>query len=77
MYDQSGALIDASVRVGWSSGDTSVMTIDQSGTLALHRLGTSFVRASVDTNGARLQDSIEVDVIKEIPVSQARLTTHP
>ena len=75
VYDKSGILIDASVRVAWSSTDTSVVSVDQSGTLTLHRLGTSYVRASVDTNGARVQDSVEVDVIKGSLVDKARTPT--
>jgi hypothetical protein len=77
VYDKSGILIDASVRVAWSSTDTSVVSVDQSGTLTLHRLGTTYVLASVDTNGARAQDSVEVDVIKEILVNKARPTPNP
>lgn len=75
--DKSGILIDASVRIAWSSTDTSVVSVDQSGTLALHRLGTSYVRASVDTNGARAQDSVEVDVIKGNLVNKTRPTPNP
>jgi hypothetical protein len=53
------------------------VSVDQSGTLTLHRLGTTYVLASVDTNGARAQDSVEVDVIKEILVNKARPTPNP
>ena len=75
VYDKSGILIDANVRVAWSSADTSVVSVDQSGMLTLHRLGTSYARASVDTNGARVQDSVEVDVIKGSLVDKARTPT--
>lgn len=77
VFDKSGILIDASVRVAWSSNDTSVVSVDQSGTLTLHRLGTSYVRASVDTNGARARDSVEVDVIKGNLVDKTRPTPNP
>lgn len=74
VYDKSGNLLDASIRVAWSSSDTSVVTVDLTGTLTLHRLGISYVHASVDTNGVRAQDSVEVDVIKEILTNKARAT---
>ncbi len=77
VYDNSGILIDASVRVAWSSTDTSVVGVDESGNLTLRRLGTSYVRASVDTNGARAQDSVEVDVIKGNLADKVRPTPNP
>jgi hypothetical protein len=63
VYDAAGAVLDGSVRIVWSSTDTTVAQIDSSGTLFMRRLGSSFVRASVSTEGARLQDSVKLDVI--------------
>ena len=49
VYDASGALLDGSVRVSWSSTDTTVAQIDAAGTVSMRRLGSTFIRASVDS----------------------------
>ena len=71
VYDSAGALLDARVRVSWSSGDTSIVVVDQAGTLTFRRLGVTLVRAAVDTNGVHATDSVEVNGIRAIPVDKS------
>lgn len=63
VYDASGVLIDGSVRLAWSSSDTSVAQIDSSGALSMRRLGTTVIRAFTDAGSAGSKDSVELDVI--------------
>ena len=62
VYDKSGTLIESGAQPVWSSTDYSIAVVDQSGVVTGSRLGVCYVRAAVDANGARMEDSIEVDV---------------
>ena len=72
VFDSSGVLINSQVRIAWSSTDTTVVQVDQSGVLTPRKVGGSTIRAAVDANGARVQDSIAVDVFPPgVPVDRA------
>jgi hypothetical protein len=77
VYDASGALLDGSVRTAWSSTDTTVAQIDSTGTLYMRRLGSSFIRASVSTDGTPVRDSVELDVIIGQAVQRIPPRPHP
>jgi len=77
VYDSSNALLDGRVRTVWSSSDTTVAQIDSSGTLYMRRLGSSFVRASVTTDGTPVRDSVELDVTIGRLVQRIPLRPHP
>ena len=77
VYDASGALLDGTVRMAWSSTDTTVAQIDSTGTVYMRRLGSSFIRASVTTDGALVRDSIELDVTMGRVVQRIPPRPHP
>src|SRR6185437_11105332 len=58
VLDSTGALITTRVRIAWSSTDTSVVRVDETGTLQPRNVGFSTIHAVVDANGAQVQDSI-------------------
>jgi hypothetical protein len=77
VYDASGVLLDGRVRLAWSSSDTTIAVIDSSGALSMRQLGSTFIRAFVDTGSARAQDSVELDVIKGVVVQRSGPRPHP
>ena len=77
VYDSSGALLDDKVRVAWSSRDTSVVLVDQMGSLTFRRLGISVIQATVDTNGTHVKDSVEVHAIMSRPLDRVGSSLRP
>ena len=71
VVDSAGVLITSQVRIAWSSADTTVVQVDQTGTLKPRRGGSTTVRASVGARGTAVQDSIVVDVGVQVPLSSA------
>jgi len=71
VLDSTGALITTRVRIAWSSTDTSVVRVDETGTLQPRNVGFSTIHAVVDANGAQVQDSIVVDVFRTTIVLQS------
>src|SRR6185437_12020386 len=70
VVDSTGALITTRIRIAWSSTDTTVVRVDETGTLQPRNVGFSTIHAVVDANGARVQDSIVVDVFRTTIVRQ-------
>jgi hypothetical protein len=71
VVDTVGFVITSRVRIAWSSADTNVVEVDQTGRLNPRNGGLATVRASVDAHGAPVQDSIVVDVGIQIPLSRS------
>jgi hypothetical protein len=70
VVDSTGALITTRVRIAWSSTDTTVVRVDETGTLQPRNVGFSTIHAVVNANGAQVQDSIVVDVFRTTIVLQ-------
>ena len=71
VFDSAGVLINAQVQIIWQSADTSAAQVDQTGLLMARQFGSTTVRATVDANGARVQDSIVVDVTRGMVTNRA------
>lgn len=71
VFDSTGALINTDVRVAWASVDTTIVRVDQTGLLTPRQSGAATVRATVDANGARVQDSILVDVTRAVTTDRS------
>lgn len=70
VVDSGGVLITSRVRIAWSSTDTTVVRVDATGMLQPRNVGFSTIHAVLDANGARVQDSIVVDVFRTTIVLQ-------
>ncbi len=75
VFDSTGVLINAEVRIAWTSTDTSIVHVDRVGTLTPRQVGFCTVRATADANGARVQDSIVVDVTRGSATSRSPSNT--
>jgi Bacterial Ig-like domain (group 2) len=77
VFDSTGVLINAQVRIAWQSAETSVVQVDQTGLLTPRKFGFTTVRATVDASGSRAQDSIVVDVTRGMVTNRAPADERP